>query len=563
MSSKLIAISGILSSGFIVLYAQNVGISATGTAPNPDAGLDVDFSDKGLLIPRVALSNLTTYNPPITSGGNVASLMVYNTNNTLGQGYYYWNGNRWVKLLTSGSPADAWLTNGNSNTNPTSHFLGTTDNVGLSLRTNSNEVMRLTPNARVGIGTAFPYFKVDVYDTLDWGGIQVMGAKNSQIVIHAPNNYMPQFTYLQNNQTRFTLNVAPSGDYWAIGRFDNTGNYIESNLFVNRNTGYIGINRAYPTAVLHVYKDVPNLVLIERPSANNAHIQYTNTNGTLYAGLSPFADWAIGPNINLASNSYFTVKYTNGYVGIGTNAPAVNTHIHSTGNSILRISSAIANSYKGIQVGSTNGWFFGESNGGDFIINRDIPLGMGIVNIFRIYSSTNSLMSHFFSRNSGISGNGSNNDGPTNVIIEAGSAPGRYYDWPNGWMGGLSTFDICGASTFMNGYFTRSDAEFKKDIQSIKLDTNFISKFMKLNPVTYRFNPESIKSNKWDYDRLHYGFIANEVEKLFPDLVVNAGIENAKKGLEYDAFIPMLIKMVQEQYKEIQKLKKEIEKMKN
>lgn len=57
--------------------AQNVGINATGASPNAVAGLDVDFTNKGVLIPRVALSARNS-NLPI-GAGIVNSLLVYNT----------------------------------------------------------------------------------------------------------------------------------------------------------------------------------------------------------------------------------------------------------------------------------------------------------------------------------------------------------------------------------------------------------------------------------------------------------------------------------------------------
>lgn len=40
-------------------HAQNVGISSTGSTPDNSAGLDVDFNNKGILIPRVSLTSTT------------------------------------------------------------------------------------------------------------------------------------------------------------------------------------------------------------------------------------------------------------------------------------------------------------------------------------------------------------------------------------------------------------------------------------------------------------------------------------------------------------------------
>lgn len=107
MKTKYLTIVGLLISIIAILpnysNAQNVGISATGTAPEASAGLDVDFSDKGLLIPRVALVASNSESPVTTPA---TSLLVYNTS-TAGTapfnvfpGYYFWNGTAWQRFKT-------------------------------------------------------------------------------------------------------------------------------------------------------------------------------------------------------------------------------------------------------------------------------------------------------------------------------------------------------------------------------------------------------------------------------------------------------------------------------
>lgn len=55
--------------------AQNVGVNESGTMPHASAGLDVDFTNKGMLIPR-----LTTAQRDIINGGVfVNSLFIFNT----------------------------------------------------------------------------------------------------------------------------------------------------------------------------------------------------------------------------------------------------------------------------------------------------------------------------------------------------------------------------------------------------------------------------------------------------------------------------------------------------
>ncbi len=85
------------------LKAQNVGINGTGATPDASAGLDIDFSNKGLLIPRVALT-ATNSESPITAPAT--SLLVYNTAtagtapNNVFPGYYFWNGTIWQRFKT-------------------------------------------------------------------------------------------------------------------------------------------------------------------------------------------------------------------------------------------------------------------------------------------------------------------------------------------------------------------------------------------------------------------------------------------------------------------------------
>jgi hypothetical protein len=86
-------------------FAQNAGISATGAVPpNSSAGLDVNFSNKGILIPRVALTS-TTSNLPLDA--SVAGMLVYNTEtiNDVTPGFYFSNGSSWIKGLPEATSA--------------------------------------------------------------------------------------------------------------------------------------------------------------------------------------------------------------------------------------------------------------------------------------------------------------------------------------------------------------------------------------------------------------------------------------------------------------------------
>ncbi len=88
----------LFSSG--LLFSQ-VGINTGNNAPDPSAGLDVNFTNKGLLPPRVAL---TAINSALPVTAPAVGLLVYNTAvsgtppNNVVAGYYQWDGTKWAAI---------------------------------------------------------------------------------------------------------------------------------------------------------------------------------------------------------------------------------------------------------------------------------------------------------------------------------------------------------------------------------------------------------------------------------------------------------------------------------
>jgi hypothetical protein len=99
-----------------------------------------------------------------------------------------------------------------------------------------------------------------------------------------------------------------------------------------------------------------------------------------------------------------------------------------------------------------------------------------------------------------------------------------------------------------------SDRKLKHNIQV--MDANIIDKVMQLKPVTYTYKKDA--SNK-----PQNGFIAQEVQQLFPELVSKKTVDNEEfLTLRYDAFGVLAIKTIQKQQKEINQLKTQISQLK-
>ena len=102
-----------------------VAINTTGANPDNSAMLDITSTTKGLLTPRMATAARMAIAAPATG------LLVYDTDLSL---FYYYNGASWMPVSTSNL---GWAISGNSGTISGTHFIGTTDNQHLDIRTNN------------------------------------------------------------------------------------------------------------------------------------------------------------------------------------------------------------------------------------------------------------------------------------------------------------------------------------------------------------------------------------------------------------------------------------------
>jgi YD repeat-containing protein len=152
--------------------AQNVGINADGSAPDPSAALHIKSNTKGLLIPTMTAAERTGISNP------ASGLMVYQTDGTAG--FYYNSGTPsipvWTYINPSGantavtynangslsvidgagtqtSAGRAWLAGGNHfGTTGSAYNFGTISNDHVNLATNNTVQGRLTSSGEFFIG---------------------------------------------------------------------------------------------------------------------------------------------------------------------------------------------------------------------------------------------------------------------------------------------------------------------------------------------------------------------------------------------------------------------------
>jgi len=105
---------------------------------------------------------------------------------------------------------------------------------------------------------------------------------------------------------------------------------------------------------------------------------------------------------------------------------------------------------------------------------------------------------------------------------------------------------------YVDGNITNpSDKYLKDNIESINIDTT--NKLMNLIPSQFTFNSDSSK-------KIHYGFIAQEFENEYPELISMKPDKNLSniKAINYLEIIPLLVSKMQMMQTEIDELKSKI-----
>ena len=100
-----------------------------------------------------------------------------------------------------------------------------------------------------------------------------------------------------------------------------------------------------------------------------------------------------------------------------------------------------------------------------------------------------------------------------------------------------------------------SDRRLKTNINPLQKS---LDKVMKLNGVTFNWDRSNAKNSNASTS-LQYGFVAQEIEQVLPELVSEGA--DGYKSVNYIGVIPVLTQAMQEQQTEIEQLKEENKKL--
>lgn len=590
------------------------GATGIGTAL-PNSILDVNASDKGILIPRVVLSSLLLQAPITNPQGGVLvnGTLVYNTAtagvvpNNVKPGFYYWNTNKWIRLDTNGENNSKYYSSVASNSVVMNNFSALIPNMSVNLTPNDDLVILnfsgngslILINGQCSTATNFIYFQIlvnnvvykttqirarkDIFsnDYVFWDAsfqtvVPVVKGVAQTISINWFSPYCSSTAFvnigssLENTQNRSLIIIDPNGGGGIVG----TAPPI-SNLWAENG------NSAINPAINFVGTTDNNDLVFRRNNIRAGLLGVTNTSFGARA-LNPLTtgsnNTANGTSA-LSSNTTGSSNTANGVSALADNTTGINNT--ATGFEALQNNtSGINNIAIGFQALLTN--TDGDNNTAIGVLSMDAnTTGIDNTAIGRgtLTDNVTGASNTAIGRDALFNSTGNNN-----TAVGRGTLSAVTTGTNNTAIG----FNAQVASTTASNqvrvgntavtlasvqvpWTITSDKRWKSNIHKSNLGLDFIKQ---LNPVSYTrkdviFNEgKTTILEKTTNPMTEYGFIAQELENTLNKFSsTNNGIiskdDTGMYGVRYNDLIAPMVKAIQEQQVIIEELKLKITKLEN
>jgi hypothetical protein len=612
---QIALLAGSLLFNTIVAKAQ-LKLGTNYTRIDSSAALEIESQKLTLLLPRI--SDTSTIVKTVKDGSLVyfTNLPAAGVN----KGLYLRSNGTWNWLAPAGQQT-AWSLPGNSGTSSSVHFLGTTDNRPLLFKTNNlTRLFVDSTTGNTGFRTGTPQATLHNQGSTLLG-IKALGNFPVSAAIGTALNTVDSFTVFTIAQTATgKLLSLPAPTQTAAGRIAILVNTGTTSFVVSARTVYTstaitlvwtgtawvenadGIGSGAFT-VPYIYKPNSSLGIMQGAGENvttginniavgwNALHSTTTGSNNIAIGTEALANTnassniAIGPNAmdqstagsnNIAIGSG-TLSTTTGNWGIAIGGSALGKNTTGTFNTALGFVAMLENNtgsgntgignsvMRNMGTASSNNTAMGYNASNQLAGDNNTALGTwALYNVTT--GSNNTAVGYYAGYTDNITASAATVSNSTAIgayaqitnsnTISLGSANGALATNVGiGTAAPTSKLYVNGTVAATGAYVNASDARLKKDIRPVQ---DALAKMKALRGITFNWNQEAAKQIDLSIDSLnHYGFIAQEVEQVLPQVVRTATDSFHTKTVAYTDIIPVLTEAMKQGQQMVENLQQE------
>ena len=281
----------------------------------------------------------------------------------------------------------------------------------------------------------------------------------------------------------------------------------------------------FPSSFLVVESNANTYVNLLSPAVNETAILF-GVPGSAANGVIMYNNPATPNGFQFRNNGNLTrmVVNNNGDVGIGTSTPAAKLHISNGGGSLALFG----------PDGSNTQLYVGTAN------------NQGLANTAQVIAYDGNLLIDPAQNKKVFIGIFQ----PCDVLLTtAGGNVGIGTNAPN------QKLQVSGNICYTGTIAACSDIRYKKNIVPLE---NVLNEVMSLHAIYYNWDKEKFADKSFNDER-QLGFSAQEIKKLFPEIVQTDA--EGYMAVDYSRLTPVLVEAIKEQQQQIYVLKKLVEKL--